>query len=66
MDERTRFLNTVKACASAVTGIIAFAAYMLGLSPDFASQYFLDLVTSFICSGASIFYTVKNRAEPPA
>jgi hypothetical protein len=65
MDDRTIFMNKVKAVASLVTAFLAAMSHVLGLSPEFATAYFLDLVTSGIMSVAGIFYTVKSR-EPSA
>lgn len=61
-----RFTNGVKALASGIAGLVAFACYALGLSPEFASQYFLDAVTGVICSAGSLYYTWKHRGEQPA
>jgi hypothetical protein len=60
-----QFTNATKALASGVAGLLAFAAYAFGLSPEFASQYFIDAVTGVICSAGSVYYTWKHRGEQP-
>ena len=58
--------NAAKAVASFIAALIALLAHALGWSPELASQYFLDLVTSAVMSLAGIYYAVRNRDDQPA
>lgn len=64
MDER-EYNAAVKSVAAMVVAALAAASHVLGLSPTFASAHFLDLITSAICSIASIYYAVQHRQSVP-
>lgn len=61
--EEAKFNAAAKSVAALVTALLAVASHVLGLSPEFASQHFLDLITSAICSLASLYYAVQHRKE---
>lgn len=59
----TAFTNAVKSAASTIAAIIALLAHALGWSPVFVSEYFLDLVTSLICSVGAVYWAVRAKPE---
>ena len=59
----TRFNAAVKSAASAVCAIFALVAHVMGWSPVFVSQNFLDLIATAICSLGAVYWALKHGDE---